>query len=105
MKAKKPKITKAQLKQKIEELKASSPMSYYLANNDMTDALEYRNIGSGILVTLQYPGGKHVVAPFMVVDGFMQQTVDSLRREILKSYRKITELKPKDIDAPAKEGE
>lgn len=90
----KPTKTKSQLRQEIKEAKAQQAYVYYFAENDIQKLCEDRLAGSGVLVELTLLGGKSACSPFVLRDGLSKETIEAIRKDILKSYNLATSFKP-----------
>lgn len=94
----KPKLTKAEqikdLERKLLETQAQLAHVYHFAGQYLVEADRHRTLGSGILVRLNYLGGKQVCNPFVLKDGFSPETIAALLAELKYSYDKTIEFKP-----------
>jgi len=96
MKQSKPDKTQriATLERKLKESVGSQPYALHFAKLGIMDANRKKTMGSGILVTLNYIGGKEVCLPFVVKDGFSDETIAALRAELEYSFARAIEFKP-----------
>ena len=95
MKKTKPKgPTKADLKRQIAELNAQMASTYHFAAAGLHKAGDAM-MGSGVMIQLTGLGGKEIINPVVIRDGLSQDTIDAIRKDILRSYELATMLKPK----------
>ena len=95
MNAKPKKDTRADLQRKVVELTAQLAGRYHFASAELDKAGTKYMTASGVLVQLHALGGRQLMTPVVIVDGLSDETIAALRKDILRSYTKITELKPK----------
>jgi hypothetical protein len=84
----------AVLKRKLLETEAQLVHVYHFAHHGILKADTKRTLGSGILVRLNYLGGAEVCLPFVVKDGFSDETISALHEDISRSYDKTIEFRP-----------
>ena len=82
---KKPKETKAMLRRRILELESQMAFTFVMALNGIKQATESRYMASGILLQLTAIGGKEIIPPTMIKDGFKPETIEAIAAEIQKS--------------------
>jgi hypothetical protein len=95
-KPKKPKgPTKAQLQRKIAELEAQMAFTYPIASSDIRTCHTQRFMGGGILVHISALGSANpIVQPFVVRDGFSEDTIKALQDDINRSYNLAITIEP-----------
>jgi hypothetical protein len=81
-------------RQKLE-LEAQLAHVYHFASHGLAKADTKRTIGSGVLVQLHYLGGAEVCLPFVIKDGFSDETITGLLADLRRSYEKTIEFKPR----------
>lgn len=81
------KPTYAELARRLAELQAQQPSTLRAAHKGLqrTDQLH----GSACIVTITSLGGREVVAPFAVYDGFSQSTIDAIRADIQRTIDRV----------------
>ena len=79
------KPTYKQLEIMLTEALASSPIRYSSAHSNLKNASIDRLMGSGVLVSLQFIGGKNIVEPLLIRDGLSNETIESLKKDIVRS--------------------
>lgn len=84
----------AELERKLAESNAQLSYVYHFANIGIQKANCATLKGGGIIVRLHHLGGKEVCPAFMIKDGFSQDTIDGLARDIWRSYESAIELAP-----------
>lgn len=95
-KSKKSKVSRADLNRKIKELESQLAFNYAHASMKIHKASDL--MASGVILELTALGGNKIIEPVMIVDGLSKETVESLKKDIVRSWKRATEQKPKDID-------
>lgn len=93
--AKPPRKTRQQLLTKVAELEAQLASTYHFASVQLDRAGSQVHQASAVIVRLTSLGGKEVTPPFAVLDGLSPATIDALRADILRSWHKATEFRPR----------
>lgn len=85
----------AELERKLMEAEAAQAHVYHFAKSYIkANATRQKMAGSGIIVRLNYLGGKEVSSPFMLKDGFSDELIAALVADMQYSYANLTEFKP-----------
>lgn len=87
--------SKAELRRKVSELESQLAMSYHFADAELHKAGAL--MGSGCVITLTALGGRELIKPVMILDGLSPATIAALRADIVRSWERATELKPKGV--------
>lgn len=96
MKTKKPKLTRAQLEQKLMEAEACQVHRAHFASANLHRASTDKLMGSGVMVRLSFLGGAEVCSPFVVKDGLSNITLEALNEDLKRSFELSTTYKPKE---------
>ena len=80
------KLTYKQLELKLAEALASSPTRYNIVYGNLKNANIDKLMGSGVLITVQGIGGKHIIDPVLIRDGLSSETVEAIKNDIKRSY-------------------
>lgn len=95
----KPKQTKAQriaeLERKLMEAEAQQIHRYHFASCELEKFGINKMMGSGVILELSALGGKAVLTPVMISDGLSAETIAALKADLVRSYNKMVEFKPK----------
>lgn len=91
--------TRATLRRKIKELEAQLSATLHFADIGIQSADMKRTMGSAVIISMHYLGGKEVCPTFAIRDGLSSETIAAIRADIRRSYELATMFKP----APAKE--
>lgn len=91
--AAKKKPTKAELARMLKEAKAQQIHVCHFADQYLAKMGNFQ--ASGIMVELTALGGREIIPPIVISNGLSQETIDALRKDILRTYQYKTELKPK----------
>lgn len=83
------------LKRKLVEVEGQLASTYFFAGVGVDKATRASCMGSGILITMHYLGGKAVCEPFVLKDGPSDETRAALMADLSYSYDKAVEFKPK----------
>ncbi len=86
--------TRADLARENTELRAQLASSYHFADATIGKAGDSL-MGSGVLLRLHALGGRELIVPVVIRDGFSADTIAAIRRDIARSYAGATVLKPK----------
>lgn len=78
----------------ILELKAQLVHVYHFAKNTIDKAGEKYMAGSGVLLQITALGGREIVLPVMIKDGLSQDTINSIKADLIRSYELATLFKP-----------
>lgn len=95
MTTKKKTETRADLQRKIRELNAQLVHVYHFATAELHKAGTNHMMASGVLVTLHALGGREIVTPVVIKDGFSDATIEALRADMVRSYELAVMFKPK----------
>ena len=79
------KLTYKQLEFKLAEALASSPTRYNIAYGNIKNANIDKLMGSGVLITIQYIGGKNIIDPVLIRDGLSNETIEAIKSDIKRS--------------------
>lgn len=82
------------LERKNRELEANLAHTYHFAQAGIIQAGRDRTMGSGIVVTMHYLGGKEVCPPFMLKDGLSVPLIAALCNDLIYSFDRAVEFKP-----------
>jgi hypothetical protein len=82
---KKIKTTKAELRRRIAELEAQSPSLTKLAWQSIDKARREAMMGSGVILSLTFLGGKEVFPPVMLRDGLSSETIAAIKADLFYS--------------------
>lgn len=85
------KKTRKQLELEIKTLEAQLSSSYHFADAYIKKLTRERLMASGILVQITYLNGKEAVTPFVAKDGFSDETITALRKELKYSFDRSVE--------------
>lgn len=96
---KKPKPSKAEtiatLQRKLAEAEAAQAHIYHFAKAFIqANTTRAKMMGSGIVVRLNYLGGKEVCSPFMLKNGFSDELIAALVADMQYSFANAIEFKP-----------
>ena len=94
MTTQKPKKTRAQLQRKILELESQLIHVYHAADHYLGAIKPGSYLASGVVLQLTALGGKEVIPPVMIKDGLSPETIAAIRRDLVRSYSVMTELRP-----------
>lgn len=86
--------TRADLQRENMELRAQLAHVYHFASAELHKAGDCL-MGSGVLVQLHALGGREIVNPVVIRDGLSPDTIEALRRDLVRSYQGATIFKPK----------
>lgn len=87
----------AELERKLREAEASQVHRYHFADATIDKASISRCMGSGVVISLTFLGGKEVFDPVMIRDGLSEETIQALKSDFRRSFVTATEFKPKGV--------
>lgn len=79
------KVTKADLKRQIMELKAQLPVRDTTAYSAIDKAHTDKCLGSGVIVSMVFLGGNFIFEPVLISDGLSQETIDAIKTDLRRS--------------------
>lgn len=85
----------AELERKLIEAESAMAYRYYHAEQGLTKASTDHLMASGVVLTLTVLGGRMLFDPVMICDGLSKETIAALKKDLLRSFERATELKPK----------
>jgi hypothetical protein len=94
MKAKTIKPTKAQLQRKILELESQLAFGYRSACTDIDKASDKHMMASGVLLQLTALGGREIIRPVVIRDGLSSETIEAIKKDLVRSYDLTVMFKP-----------
>ncbi len=92
-KPKKP--TRKDLEHQVLELKAQLACAYAQASRDIEKSRTDHMMASGVLLQLTALGGREIIKPVVILDGLSDETIEALRKDLIRSYELATAYKPK----------
>lgn len=96
MKPTKPKKpTRKDLEHQVLELKAQLACAYAQASRDIEKSGTDHMMASGVLLQLTALGGREIIKPVVILDGLSDETIEALRKDLIRSYELATAYKPK----------
>ena len=93
--AKPKKPTHKELERQVLELKAQLAFSYAFASSDIEKAGADHMMASGVLLQLTALGGPEIIKPVVIRDGLSDETIEALKKDLVRSYELATVHKPK----------
>ena len=90
---KKQRIT--QLEKQLEQAHAQQAHSYHFASQTIDKASTDRLMASGVILKLEFIGGKEVFSPVCIKDGLSPETIAAIKADLVRSYELATAFKPK----------
>ena len=90
--AKKPKVTKEQLKRNIFELSSQLAHSYFAVDSQL-DRFGDAMAGGGVILRLDALGGS-CTNPVLIRDGLSKETIKAIKADLARSYLLAVQLKP-----------
>jgi hypothetical protein len=81
------KPTYTELARKLRELQAQQPSTLRAAHKGLQNV--DRLHGGACIVTITALGGRDVVEPFAIYDGFSQSTIDAMKADIQRTIDRI----------------
>ena len=88
--------SKSDLQRKVMELTGQLASTYHFADATLDEAGPDL-LGSGVLLQLHALGGTKLIEPVVIRDGLSPETIAALRKDIERSYKLATMLKPKGV--------
>lgn len=94
-----PKKTKSQriieLERQLKEAQAYQIHTHYFASTELDKFGIDKMMGSGVILELSTLGGRTVLTPVMISDGLSPETIAAIKADLVRSYNKMVEFKPK----------
>jgi hypothetical protein len=87
--------TRADLLRENMELRAQLAHGYHNAAYYLPKAGQKHMTASGVILTLTALGGREIVPPVMIFDGLSDETISAIHADLIRSYERATEQKPK----------
>ncbi len=87
------KLTYAQLAQRVRDLESQSIWAHRSALRDINKTGEVL-MASAAVLTITGLGGKVIVAPVAIVDGFSEETISAIKRDIERSLSIVVRISP-----------
>ncbi len=84
----------AALESQVVEALAGQVHVYHFASKELDRISTDRLMGSGVVLTIKFLGGKEAVSPTMIRNGLSKETIAALKADLVRSYEYATELKP-----------
>lgn len=85
----------ADLERKVLEAKAAQVHNYHFADASIHKASTKHLMGSGVIMTLTFLGGKAVMEPVLFKDGLSDATIAAIKADLVRSYELAIMWKPK----------
>lgn len=76
----------AQLEKDLLQFKSMDIMTLAMAHGDALKLGKDKYMASGVIVSVRDLSGKTVLQPVMITDGFSQELIEALRRDIKRTY-------------------
>jgi len=89
------KKTKVELERENMELRAQLAYVYSTAQDQIGKASTEYMTASGVLLQLTALGGPQLIIPVVIRDGLSDETINALRKDLLRSFEIATQHKPK----------
>jgi hypothetical protein len=51
-------------------------------------------MGSGVILSMTFLGGKEVFEPVMIRNGLSKETIEAIKADLVRSFEYATEMKP-----------
>src|SRR5262245_63263721 len=93
--------TRAELLRELDELRGQLAHVYHFAGKELEKTSTKHLMASGALVTITVLGGRYAVTPFVVRDGFSEETIAALKADMHRSYELAIAFRP---DVPPQGG-
>ena len=87
--------TRADLLRQVAELNAQLASAYHFAAATLDKAGQDRMMASGVLLQMTALGGRELIVPVVIRDGFSADTLAAIRRDIVRSYESAVALRPR----------
>jgi hypothetical protein len=94
MSTRKKQPTRAELLRRNMELEAQLAYVYHFAAATLDKAGDCLK-ASGVLVQMHALGGRQIIPPVVIRDGFSADTLAAIRRDLVRSYESAIAFKPK----------
>lgn len=85
----------AELEKKLLHSQACQLHTLHFASYALDKAGTDRFMGSGIILQMHGYNGKELFAPVCIKDGLSEDTIKALQADLARSYRTLTEFKPR----------
>jgi hypothetical protein len=85
----------ADLERKVLEAKAAQVHNYHFADANIDKASTRHLMGSGVIMTLTFLGGKTVMEPVLIREGLSEATIAAIKADFKRSYDLAIMWKPK----------
>lgn len=83
------------VERKMLELEAQLIHVAHFADHNLANIKPESFAASGVLLQLTALGGREIIPPVVIKDGLSQETIDAIRRDLVRSFNIMTEFKPK----------
>ena len=67
---------------------------YAFASQQISGAGTEKRMASGVLLQLTGIGGKEIIPPVMIKDGLSGETIDAIKKDLVRSYNLATTFEP-----------
>ena len=94
MKAIKAQALIAELQRKLKESEAQQVYRHHFAHGAIDRTSIDRLMGSGVILSMTFLGGKEVFEPVMIRNGLSKETIEAIKADLVRSFEYATELKP-----------
>ena len=84
-----------ELERKLKEAQAYQIHTHYFASIEIDKFGIDKMMGSGVILELSALGGRTVLTPVTISDGLSAETIAAIKADLVRSYNKKTEFKPK----------
>lgn len=84
----------AELERKLKEALAGQVHTHHFASVELDSFSTSKLMGSGVILELTVLGGK-ASTPVLISDGLSPETIAAIRADLVRSYNKVVEFKPK----------
>lgn len=88
------KLTKTQLERKVLELESQLAHRYHFASSQISGAAIRKRMASGVMLQLTAIGGEQIIPPVTIKDGLSEETIDALKKDLLRSFELAIAFKP-----------
>lgn len=92
-----PKPTRAELQRKLIEMESQLAHAYHFADAYLDKASNARCMGGGVMLELTASGGRKIIDPVMIKDGLSPETIEAIRKDLVRSYELAVMFKPKGV--------
>ena len=83
------------LERELKECKAQAAHMYHFASAELHRADQDHLTASAAIVEITALGGRVIVAPIAIRGGLSRETLESLRKDMVRSYEEAIEFKPR----------